>query len=111
MNKKHIAQLKRCSREDAQQVRSFVGIVKNVTLTKRKINRGSSAVFMIDFTRQNDGMLLKLLVPYSLKHRCISEISINDKLNVELRSMSPDGGYRRSSNEFALIDYQVLKVS
>lgn len=108
MNKRHIEQVKKRNREEAQQVQTFNGLVAGISFCNRKINRARRAVFDFNFIRSVDGKSFKLLVPISLRKRCINEITAEAILAVTVQAMSPDGGYRRADNEFELKDFIVL---
>lgn len=109
MNKRHISQLRKRTREEAQPFQTFSGCVTDVAFCNRKINRARRAALILDFTRA-DNKGYKLLVPSTLRSRCISEIVYDASLNVTVQAMSPDGGYRRADNEFELKDFKVKKV-
>lgn len=109
MNKRHIAFLRKRTREEAQQVQTIDGMITDISFCTRKINRARRASFLFTFIRNVDGKYFKLLVPTTLRQRCINELIDGDFLKVTVQAMSPDGGYRRAENEFELKDFVVTR--
>lgn len=102
MNKTHTSKLREKSRIAAQPLRSVIGTVEDIELSRRRLNRNRKAVFEFTLVTTSTGKKLTVFVPYALRHRCIRELLCGEVLEMQLQKFS----YCNNAREFELLDFR-----
>lgn len=104
--KKWLNQKRKC--EKAQPlVMKFVGTVQNCEAVKRKINRNRAAALKLEIVSA-DNRFITALVQYGLIKR-LAALPLDTQIEATLQRFSKE--YRRSDNEFELIDFSIIPAT
>lgn len=104
--KKWLNQKRKCEKAQPLLI-NFVGSVQNVELVKRKINRNRAAALKFDIVSA-DERFVTVLVQYGLLKR-LAALPLDTQIEATLQRFSKE--YRRSDNEFELIDFSIIPAT